>query len=163
MAAAEKRHRCTAAGALRRHRASGLGERNKRIVLLTSDGGTTWQAGKVPGPWTSTFATFTRSMKRGLISSRSAMATKGAFAASGTCLVVHGDRNVWFGTGGAKVPRVFRSVDRGRSWTVHETPIRAGNAASGIFSLAFSLERRHRGGRRLQTTGAVRSHRLPNE
>jgi photosystem II stability/assembly factor-like uncharacterized protein len=62
---------------------------------------------------------------------------EGAFAASGTCLVVLGDHNVWFGTGGAKVARVFRSPDRGRSWTVDETPIRAGNATSGIFSLAF--------------------------
>jgi len=62
---------------------------------------------------------------------------EGAFAASGTCLVVQGDRNVWFGTGGVKVARVFRSVDRGRFWTVHETPVRAGNASSGIFSLAF--------------------------
>ncbi len=63
--------------------------------------------------------------------------SEGAFAASGTCLVVHGDRSVWFGTGGGKVARVFRSVDRGRSWSVHETPILAGNASSGIFSLAF--------------------------
>ena len=63
-----------------------------------------------------------------------ALPGEGAFAASGTCLVVQGDRNAWFGTGGG---RVFRSTDRGRSWTVHTTPIRAGNGTSGIFSLAF--------------------------
>ena len=64
------------------------------------------------------------------------------FAASGTCLVVQGDRSVWFGTGGANVSRVFRSDDRGQSWDVHETPIRAGNATSGILSLAFHTANR---------------------
>ena len=62
---------------------------------------------------------------------------EGAFAASGTCLVVQGDRNAWFGTGGAAVSRVFRTADRGETWTVHETPIAAANPSSGIFSLAF--------------------------
>jgi photosystem II stability/assembly factor-like uncharacterized protein len=33
---------------------------------------------------------------------------------------------------------VFRSTDRGRSWQVADTPLHAGNSASGIFSLAFS-------------------------
>jgi photosystem II stability/assembly factor-like uncharacterized protein len=63
---------------------------------------------------------------------------EGAFAASGTCLVVEGERNVWFGTGGADVARVFRSSDRGQSWAVQETPIQAGNPAAGVFSLAFA-------------------------
>jgi photosystem II stability/assembly factor-like uncharacterized protein len=62
---------------------------------------------------------------------------EGAFAASGTCLVVAGDGHAWFGTGGAKASRVFRSTDRGRTWTAHETPVRAGTPSSGIFSLAF--------------------------
>jgi photosystem II stability/assembly factor-like uncharacterized protein len=66
-----------------------------------------------------------------------ALKGEGAFAASGTSLVVHGDRSVWFGTGGANVSRVFRSDDWGQSWEAHETPIQAGNASSGIFSLAF--------------------------
>jgi photosystem II stability/assembly factor-like uncharacterized protein len=66
-----------------------------------------------------------------------ALKGEGAFAASGTCLVVQGDRSVWFGTGGASVSRVFRSDDRGQSWEAHETPVRAGNASSGVFSLAF--------------------------
>ena len=67
-----------------------------------------------------------------------ALPGEGAFAASGTCLVVAGDGHAWFGTGGAKVSRVFRSTDRGRTWTAHETPVRAGTPSSGIFSLAFS-------------------------
>jgi photosystem II stability/assembly factor-like uncharacterized protein len=62
---------------------------------------------------------------------------EGAFAASGTCLVTQGDRNAWLATGGVNVSRVFRSTDRGKTWTVHETPIRAGTPSSGVFSLAF--------------------------
>src|SRR5262249_32412726 len=37
-----------------------------------------------------------------------ALPGEGAFAASGTCLVTHGDKDVWFATGGAKTTRVFR-------------------------------------------------------
>ena len=62
---------------------------------------------------------------------------EGAFAASGTCLIVQPDGRAWFATGGAKVSRVFRSTDHGKSWTAHETPVRTGNPSSGIFSLAF--------------------------
>ena len=65
----------------------------------------------------------------------------GAFAASGTCIAVEGKKNVWFGTGGAAVARVFRSTDGGQSWKVSTTPIAAGNASSGIFSIAFKDER----------------------
>lgn len=62
---------------------------------------------------------------------------EGAFAASNSCLVVHGNADVWFATGGASVARVFHSGDRGKSWTVAETPIHPMNSSSGIFSLAF--------------------------
>ena len=88
------------------------------LILTTDDGGKSW--GRADG-----------------MSIPPALAGEGAFAASGTCLVVEGERNAWFGTGGAKVARVFRSGDRGRSWTAHETPIRASAPTSGIFSLAF--------------------------
>ena len=63
-----------------------------------------------------------------------AVSEEGAFAASGTCLVVQGDKNAWFATGAG---RVFRSTDRGHHWTVHQTPLRAGNGSAGIFSLTF--------------------------
>lgn len=61
----------------------------------------------------------------------------GAFAASGTCLVVQGSRHAWFGTGGGARARVYRSADRGLTWNVADTPIMAGTASAGIFSLAF--------------------------
>jgi photosystem II stability/assembly factor-like uncharacterized protein len=66
-----------------------------------------------------------------------ARAGEGAFAASGTCLVVQGHSSAWFATGVARVARVFHSSDRGQTWTVHETPIQAGTPSSGVFSLAF--------------------------
>ena len=85
------------------------------VILITDDGGKFWS--QIPP----------ERMPKSLPG-------EGAFAASGTCLIVQGDRNAWFGTGAG---RVFRSTDRGRTWTVHGTPIRAGNGSSGIFSLGF--------------------------
>lgn len=88
-------------------------------VFLTEDGGTSWRPSPPDG------------MPR-------ALAGEGAFAASGTCLVaLPGTRTAWFGTGGAEVSRVFRSEDGGKHWATAETPVRSGNATSGIFSLAF--------------------------
>ncbi len=66
-----------------------------------------------------------------------ALLSKGAFAASNSCLTVQGEKNVWFATGGASVARVFRSNDRGKTWEVSETPMHPANASSGIFSLVF--------------------------
>jgi photosystem II stability/assembly factor-like uncharacterized protein len=58
------------------------------------------------------------------------------FAASGTAITVQGDSSVWFGTGGGHVGRVYSSTDRGRTWTVSETPL-AGNSSSGVFGVTF--------------------------
>jgi photosystem II stability/assembly factor-like uncharacterized protein len=66
-----------------------------------------------------------------------ALPNEGAFAASGTCLVTHGMNDVWFCTGGAKTARVFHSTNRGQTWTVSDTPITAGIASAGIFSIVF--------------------------
>ncbi|VTR99493.1 Putative oxidoreductase OS=Streptomyces venezuelae (strain ATCC 10712 / CBS 650.69 / DSM 40230 / JCM 4526 / NBRC 13096 / PD 04745) GN=SVEN_6404 PE=4 SV=1: PSII_BNR [Gemmata massiliana] len=66
-----------------------------------------------------------------------ALPKEGAFAASGTCLVTCGENDVWFCTGGAKVARVFRSSDRGKTWSVSETPLLAGIESAGVFSIAF--------------------------
>jgi photosystem II stability/assembly factor-like uncharacterized protein len=88
-------------------------------IIRTVDGGRTWTP--VPAP-----------------NIPAALPGDGAFAASGTCLVTHGSRHAWFGTGGAARARVYRSTDRGLTWAVADTPIMGGNASSGVFSLAFS-------------------------
>lgn len=88
------------------------------VIIRTTDGGATWQ--QIPPE-----------------NLPPALPGEGAFAASGTCLVVQGRNNVWFGTGGAAKARVFRSSDGGMTWQVAETPILSRNASSGIFSLAF--------------------------
>jgi photosystem II stability/assembly factor-like uncharacterized protein len=62
----------------------------------------------------------------------------GAFAASGTCLIVQGSRNAWFGTGGAARARVYRSTDQGLTWQVSDTPISPGSSSAGVFSIAFA-------------------------
>jgi photosystem II stability/assembly factor-like uncharacterized protein len=66
-----------------------------------------------------------------------ALPGEGAFAASGTCLVARGSKDVWFVTGGAGLGRVFHSPDRGRTWVVSETPVKAAVASAGVFSIAF--------------------------
>jgi photosystem II stability/assembly factor-like uncharacterized protein len=63
-----------------------------------------------------------------------ALPKEGAFAASGTAIVLCRG-GIYFGTGGPKA-RIFHSVDRGNSWTVADTPISSGNASSGVFSIA---------------------------
>ncbi len=87
------------------------------FIITTADGGETWQ--EVP--------------KENI---PSVVEGEAGFAASGTCLTVQGDKNVWIGTGG-KAARVFRSTDRGKSWKVSATPIAQGKPSTGIFSLAF--------------------------
>lgn len=87
-------------------------------LIVTSDGGEHW-----------------RPLKTTLLAR--ALPGEAAFAASGTCLVTHGERDVWFVTGGGKTARVFHSKDRGQKWEVSETPIVAGAPSAGIFSIAF--------------------------
>ncbi len=71
-----------------------------------------------------------------------ALPGEGMFAASGTCLIARGDAEAWFATGGADRARVFRTRDGGSTWSVTDTPIAAGGASAGIFSLAF-LDSQH--------------------
>ena len=91
----------------------------KLFLLATDDGGASWSR-------VSTDA------------APPVLAGEASFAASGTCLAAQGSGNVWIATGGGARARVFRSTDRGRTWTVADTPIHAGNASSGAFSVAFS-------------------------
>jgi photosystem II stability/assembly factor-like uncharacterized protein len=91
------------------------------VILATADGGKTWR----------------RTERSGM---PEALSAEGAFAASGTCLTVHGKSHAWFGTGGGKSARVFRTTDGGLNWSAHATPIRAAIPTSGIFSVAFADE-----------------------
>jgi photosystem II stability/assembly factor-like uncharacterized protein len=85
-----------------------------RFVLLeTTDGGETWA--ELPGP--------------------QARPGEGAFAASNSALAVRGDF-LWFGTGGSAA-RVFRSTDRGRTWSGCDVPAPSGAPSRGVFSVAF--------------------------
>ncbi len=58
------------------------------------------------------------------------------FAASNTCIEFLPSGKAWIITGGT-VARVFYSDDSGENWNVSDTPIIAGNASSGIFSVSF--------------------------
>jgi photosystem II stability/assembly factor-like uncharacterized protein len=64
-----------------------------------------------------------------------ALGGEGAFAASNSCLVLSGEKEIFFGTGGPAA-RVFHSSDGGITWTVRRTPIVQGNPSSGIFSIS---------------------------
>lgn len=88
------------------------------FIVTTNDGGNTW----------------TRVAPDHL---PTALPGEAAFAASGSCLTIDGESNVWIGTGGGTIARVLHSVDRGRTWSVAETPIHAGTPSSGIFGVAF--------------------------
>jgi photosystem II stability/assembly factor-like uncharacterized protein len=93
------------------------------VVITTSDGGATWKEtppSGMPG----------------------ALPGEGAFAASGTCVAVSGRRHAWFGTGGPRGARVFRSTDGGRTWRVSRAPVAGGKATAGVFSVAFEDTKR---------------------
>lgn len=85
-------------------------------ILATNDGGQTWHVVDADMP--------------------PALPLEFAFAASGQCITTAGGRDVWFGTGGDAVARVFHSSDRGLTWTVANTPVRS-TPSAGIFALAF--------------------------
>ncbi len=70
------------------------------------------------------------------ISTPEAAEGEAAFAASGTCLIVNGENDVYLVSGGADA-RVFRSSDRGSSWSAANTPLPKGTPGSGIFSIAM--------------------------
>jgi photosystem II stability/assembly factor-like uncharacterized protein len=97
---------------------------NKLFLLTTTDGGVTW--GRVDPSGLPTM-----------------LEGEAAFAASGTALTVQGSSNAWIATGGAAVARVFRSTDRGQTWTATATPLHSGDGgAAGAFSIAFADAKR---------------------
>jgi photosystem II stability/assembly factor-like uncharacterized protein len=87
------------------------------LLIATSDGGNIWKP---------------------IVTNNIPAAKDGeaAFAASGTCLITQGKTNAFIVSGGSAA-RVFRSPDRGVSWSVADTPIVKGTPGSGIFSIAM--------------------------
>jgi photosystem II stability/assembly factor-like uncharacterized protein len=113
-------------------------------ILATNDGGQTWQVVDADMP--------------------PALPLEFAFAASGQCITTAGGRDVWFGTGGDAIARVFHSGDRGLTWTVANTPVRSGPSA-GIFALAFRdpLHGLAAGGQFDAPTASPDAHALTND
>ncbi|MEU5537566.1 oxidoreductase [Streptomyces sp. NPDC020362] len=87
-------------------------------MLSTRDGGRTWRVLPADGM-------------------PAALDGEAGFAASGQCLVTSGPKDVWLATGGGAHARVLHSADRGLTWTASDTPVPAGDAAKGVFALAF--------------------------
>lgn len=87
-------------------------------ILSTADGGRSWRVLPDEGM-------------------PAALPGEAGFAAGGQCLVSAGPRDVWLATGGGSVGRVLHSGDRGLTWTATGAGIPAGDAARGVFGLAF--------------------------
>lgn len=63
-----------------------------------------------------------------------------AFAASDTNIAIVGD-HTWVATGGM-VSRILYSSNKGKTWTVFETPIVQGKATTGMYSIDFYDEKK---------------------
>ena len=85
-------------------------------VIISRDGGTTWEKKKC-----SDLPALTNG--------------EAAFAASNTNLIVKG-KHTWMVSGGIN-SRVFYSADKGKSWKVYATPIVKGKSMTGIFTADF--------------------------
>lgn len=85
-------------------------------VLLTKDGGTTWN-------------------KISCKDLPKVQEGEAAFAASNTNVVIK-ENKVWMVSGGKK-SRIFHSSDKGKTWKVTETPIIQGKTMTGIFTADF--------------------------
>jgi photosystem II stability/assembly factor-like uncharacterized protein len=86
------------------------------LMLVTTDAGATWR--RVAGDRLP-----------------AVNAGEAAFAASGTSITARG-REIWIGTGGGPIARVFHSPDGGATWHAFDTPAKGGTS-KGIFGLAF--------------------------
>ena len=87
---------------------------NQFVIFSTANGGRTWE--RIP----------TDRLPP-------ALPNEGAYAASGTNVATFGADQVWIAT---TASRVLHSADRGKTWTISQTPLPT-SAAAGIFSVAF--------------------------
>ncbi len=92
------------------------------LVVLTNDGGQTWQAIEDAG------------IPR-------AREMEGGFAASNSSLCVGAAGKVWIGTGGtvSENSRIYSSLNFGRNWTAHVCPIPSA-PSQGVFSITTDAE-----------------------
>jgi photosystem II stability/assembly factor-like uncharacterized protein len=65
-----------------------------------------------------------------------ALDKEAGFAASGTGISTIGENKVIIGTGGAKVSRLYISIDQGLNWITKSTPMKSGDSY-GIYSMYF--------------------------
>lgn len=141
---------------------SGDAEQGGTCIYRTADGGASWQLAfqsKVHGTFFDAIAFWDR--RHGIVLSDSigtrlplfatddggaswheipasgipaALPGEGAFAASDSNFATYGSKDIWLAT---TKGRVFHSRDRGRTWTVVQTPVHPPNDSSGLFSIAF--------------------------
>jgi len=90
--------------------------KNCASIILTSDGGNTWN--KIPCNKLPFFED-----------------GEAFFAASNTNIKIIDD-TVWIASGGKKA-RILKSIDKGQNWSVFETPIVQGDGPQGIYSIDF--------------------------
>jgi len=62
---------------------------------------------------------------------------EGAFAASGTCVITHGKDAAWVATGAGQEARLFRTHNRGVTWTAVTTPMVQGTSTTGHTTITF--------------------------
>ncbi len=62
---------------------------------------------------------------------------EGGFAASGTCVVTHGDSLAWIVTGAREGSRVYQTTSRGHDWIVVDVDFLNELEAAGLMTLAF--------------------------
>lgn len=89
---------------------------NKISIITTNDGGTTW--------------------RKNDSSSSPELAEGEAFFASSNTNIVIKNGQTWLVSGGKK-SRIFYSKNKGKTWTVFDTPINQGAAMTGIFTADF--------------------------
>jgi photosystem II stability/assembly factor-like uncharacterized protein len=91
----------------------------KLLIIKTEDGGQSW-----------------KEIEQDVLPET--LAGEAGFAASGTGIVALGSY-IWIATGNGQAARVFRSIDKGNSWAVFDTPVKTGDGC-GIFSMTFLNE-----------------------
>jgi photosystem II stability/assembly factor-like uncharacterized protein len=92
-------------------------------VLMTRDGGVTWN------PITKELTNLKANLN------------EGAFAASGTCMVISATGDILFVTGASEFARIFHSRDRGRTWQVSASHVTAKEASQGLFSIHMATSK----------------------